>query len=339
MGKKITIRDIAAEAGVSITAVSFVLNGKGGSINKKTAQRILDVCEKHNYKRNYIAIALKNKSTHVVGILVPDIENGYYSRIIKCLEGKLHDLGYSLIIANSGYDIHDFKENIENLIEKQVDYCIIVPPSKVSLESKKTLRDIRDILNVPYVILDRKLDFGNTSIVINNDVNGGYIATKYLLDNGHKEIACITGPNSVSSSSDRLKGYKKALEDNNIEFDPSLIYEGNYEFDGIEEKVRDIIINKGIKAIFAFNDLMAYAVYKVCTEQKLVIGKDISIVGFDDNQFSSLITPGLTSVRQNIELLCDSTIKSMFATKAFGEPTIIEPTLIVRGSVKNVSSN
>lgn len=334
----VTIKDIAKECNCSITSVSFVLNGKSDFVGKETAERILATCKKYNYKPNYIAAALKNKTTKTVGILIPDIENSYYARIIKCLENLLKEKGYSLIFADSGYNFDQFEKNVIDITNRSIDYLIIVPPSLFQEVDEEKINNVAKMITVPYVILDRKISFGDCPIIINDDIKGGYLATKYLIDLGHKKIACITGPKNISSSLERLKGYKKALKEAHIPFDNSLLVEGNYRFEGSINVAKDIILNKKADAIFAFNDLSAYAVYKIANDNDIKIGEDLSLVGFDDNQFSGLISPGLTSVKQNIEGLCKTVIKKLMSGNQTNNTTKIEPTLTIRGSVKNVKS-
>ena len=330
----ITIKDIAKECDVSITAVSFVLNGKDDLVSEKTKEKILNTCKKYNYKPNYLASALKSKTTNTIGVLIPDLENGYYTRILKGLDLLLKEKGYFLIISESGYDFNQFKDAIVDMIDKSIDYLVIVPPSKFGKIKKETIADVLKAIDIPYCILDRQLDVEQKNAVINNDIKGGYIATKYLLDNGHRKIACISGPSDVSSSIDRLEGYKLALKEYNIAFDDSLVFESNYRFEETLGIAEDIIINKKIRSIFAFNDLMAYAVYKVANKYKLNIGEDISLVGYDDNKFSSLIAPGLTSVKQDIDKLCEEVVNSLFNNNESTSVIMVEPTLSIKGSVK-----
>lgn len=332
---KVTIKEIAKESGVSVTAVSFVLNGKASSVSKETAEKVLSVCQKYNYKPNYFASALKTKTTHTVGVLIPDIENGYYSRIIKSLESNLTPKGYSLIISSSGYDSENFMKNIADIANKQIDFFVIVPPSNIKGDAI-TEEKLNSLVTSPIIILDRKIEGVNAPLVINDDKKGGYIATDYLIKKGHKCIACITGPKNVSSSNDRLSGYKQALKDNGISFDNNLIFEGNYQFDGALESAKKVLSNDKVTAVFAFNDLMAYAVYKVANEMNKVIGKDVSIIGFDDNQFSSLITPSLTTIKQNIDLICNSVVEMMLSKEITNGKIVVEPGLVERSSVNAI---
>jgi len=334
---KITIKDIAKECGVSITAVSFVLNGKVDSVSKETAERILNVCKKHSYHPNYFASALKSKATKFIGILIPDLENGYYARILKSLENIFDEKGYSLLIESSGYDFDKFLSNIDQLVSKSPEYCIVIPPSNFQESNPKELAKLKELINVPFVIFDRKIDYCECPLIVNDDEKGGYIATEYLINKGHKKIYCITGPRGISSSEDRYKGYCDALKNHGIELDKNLVFEGNYQYENALEIARKIIKKGEFCSVFAFNDLMAYAFYKTAHELGMQIGKEISIVGFDDNSFSNLITPGLTTVRQNIEKLCEAVVDQLFLKEEFLKTITIEPTLIERGSVNDTT--
>ena len=334
MNNQITIKDVAQEANVSITAVSFVLNGKENNVSKETAERILSVCKKYNFKPNYIASSLKSKTNRTVGCIVPDLENNYYSRLIVRLEEYLREEGYTVLITNTGYDVEKCFSSIDEMLNRKVGFMVIIPPSsfyyKNSDFAKTTLN-----LEIPYVILDRKMGEDKNKAVVTDDVRGGYLATKYLLDKGHKRIAAITGPNETSSSLSRLEGYKKALEFAGISYDSSLVFEGDYRFESGEKIANKILDDKlDIDAIFAFNDLMAYGVYRASNEHGVKIGKDLAVIGYDDNRFSSLISPGLTTIRQDIDSLCKAVIEELFNEDRSPKLVSVEPTLVERESVK-----
>ena len=331
---QITIKDVAQEANVSITAVSFVLNGKENNVSKETAERILNVCKKYNFKPNYIASSLKSKNNKTVGCIVPDLENNYYSRLIVKLEEYLRSEGYNVFITNTGYDIDKCFSSIDEMLNRKVGFLVIIPPSSFFYKNSDFAKTTLD-LEIPYVILDRKMGDKKNKAVVTDDVQGGYLATKYLIDKGHKRIAVITGPNETSSSVSRLEGYKKALEIAGISYDSSIIFEGDYRFESGVKWAKKIFEEKlDVDAIFALNDLMAYGVYRASNEYGIKIGKDMSLVGYDDNLFSSLISPGLTTIRQDIDSLCKAVIEELFSEDRSPKLVSIEPTLVERESVK-----
>ena len=334
INSQITIKDIASEANVSITAVSFVLNGKENNVSKETAERILNVCKKYHFKPNYIASSLKSKINKSVGVIVPDLENNYYSRLIVRLEEYLKEEGYNVLITNIGYDEDKCFSSIDEMLNRRVGFLVIIPPSSYFYKNSEFVKATLN-LEVPYVILDRKMGEDKNKAVVTDDIKGGYLATNYLIKKGHTRIAAITGPNETSSSLSRLEGYKKALENAGILVDEAIIFEGDYKFES-GEKIAEKIFNehKDIDAIFAFNDLMAYGVYRASSKFGLKIGKDISLIGYDDNYFSSLISPGLTTIRQDIDTLCKSVIEELFSLDKSPRLISVEPTLIERESVK-----
>ena len=334
MNGQITIKEIAKEANVSITAVSFVLNGKENNVSKETAERILSVCKKYNFKPNYIASSLKSKNCKTVGCVVPDLENNYYSRLIVRLEECLKEEGYTVLITSSGYSIENCLSSIDELLNRKVGFLVIIPPSSLFYKNSEFAKSLLD-LEIPYVVLDRKIGEDINKAVVTDDVKGGYIATKYLIDKGYKRIAAITGPSGTSSSANRLQGYQKALENAGISYDSSLVFEGDYRFESGEMCAKQILDSKiDVDAIFAFNDLMAYGVYRASSERGIKIGKDLSLVGYDDNMFSSLISPGLTTVRQDIDMLCKAVIEELFSEDRSPRLVSVEPTLVERESVK-----
>lgn len=334
MNSQVTIKEIAKEANVSITAVSFVLNGKENNVSKETAERILGVCKKYNFKPNYIASSLKSKNCKTVGCIVPDLENNYYSRLIVRLEELLKEEGYTVLITSSGYSIENCLSSIDELLNRKVGFLVIIPPSSLFYKNSEFAKTTLN-LEIPYVVLDRKIGESKNKAVVTDDVQGGYLATNYLIDKGFKRIAAITGPSGVSSSENRLDGYKKALENAGISYDSSIIFEGDYRFESGEELAKKIFDeHKDVDAIFAFNDLMAYGVYRASDERGIKIGKDISLVGYDDNRFSSLISPGLTTIRQDIDSLCHAVITELFNEDRSPKLVSIEPTLVERESVK-----
>ena len=334
MNNSITIKEIAKEANVSITAVSFVLNGKENSVSKETAERILNVCKKYNFKPNYIASSLKSKNNKTVGCIVPDLENNYYSRLIVKLEECLKEHGYTVLITNTGYDADACLSSINEMVNRKVGFLVIIPTSNF-LSKIDDFVEKTSSLNIPYVILDRKVGEDKNKSVVTNDVKGGFLATDYLIRKGYKRIAVITGPNETSSSLYRLEGYKKALKAVNMPIDESLIFEGDYRFETGERIANKIFKEKlDVDAIFAFNDLMAYGVYRAGNLNGIKIGEDVSLVGYDDNLFSSLISPGLTTVRQDIDTICDAVVAELFSEDRSPNLIAVEPTLVERESVK-----
>lgn len=331
---KVTIKDVAKAANVSITTVSLVLNDKADNISKDTVESVKRVCKELHFERNYIASSLKSKTTKTIGLILPEINNGYYSRIASCIDSLLREKDYTLFTAISNNDFEREMLLFKQMENRRVDYLLILPSStSLSKKNASKLKKALDDISIDFVILDRQTKFNCYTEIVNDDIYGGSLAVEYLINKGHRRIACITGPEDVSSSDDRLLGYKNTLKKHNIPFDESLIYIGDYTFEKAREISKDIIKRDDIDAVFAFNDLSAYAVYDVYTENDKKIARDLSIVGFDDNPLSVLISPSLTTIRQDINEICKKAIEELFLQQPDKKVIKVMPTLIERKSV------
>lgn len=293
-----TIKDIAKEAGVSVTTVSKVLNHNDSDISARTIERVKRIIELKGYVPNSAARSMVTKKTKMIGLIIPDISNNYFAKIAREVEMVFKDLGYAVILCNSDDDYETEIEYFNLLIEKSVDGVIVVPSVKSSEEGFM----IGKYEKKPMVFLDRvfhdeeesRNPLGN---VYFNNIMGGYQATKLLLENGHRNIACITGPLRQRSASDRLQGYKQALAEYGVEYRDEWIFEGNYRFDS-GKKYANQIFKQDITAVFTQNDLMATGLYSVAIEEGIQIGKDLSVIGYDDSDYCEIVSPKLTSVSQ-----------------------------------------
>ncbi len=334
----ITIRDIANACGCSVTTVSFVLNNKCDNIGEETILKVRKAVKELGYAPSFSAASLKTKKSQVVGMLIPDIENDYYIKLIKRLEALLYEKNYGLLILSTNDSFEKELSAIDMFKRRGIDYLILVPGiESLKEENSKTYQKCLENLPFNHLILDRKITNFDSLEVLNDDILGGKIATEMLINNGYNKIACITGPHDVSSSIMRLEGYKQCLAKHNLDFDPSLIFEGNYRYESGKKIGEEILKHKDIDAVFAFNDLMAYGFYTTCINNNVSIGKDIQIIGYDDSNFSTLITPSLTTIRPDVDKISETIFKIIFddaiTTNKKGS-YLIEPTLIIRKSVE-----
>lgn len=295
-----TLKDIATKTNLSISTISLVLNGKASNIPQKTKDLVLKAAEELNYRPNHMAVALVTKRTRTIGLIVPDIRNNFFSNLAKGIEDECRRNDWTLILCNSN-DIHERDiEYINMLASKGVDGILYCMAADSSLEKFNECYELLKTLNIRFIMLDRSFDTTDVLSASLNHVNGAYLATKHLLDLGHKKIGCVTGPNHLMDSNKRLKGYIMALEEAGIPFDESIIIEGNYKMEsGLN--AADKLISFDITSIFAFNDLMAYGVFKGLRNHGYSIPKDISIVGYDDIYFSEILEVPLTTIHQPVE--------------------------------------
>jgi LacI family transcriptional regulator len=339
-----TIKDIANYTGFSVTTISLVLNGKADKIPKSTKDVIFDAVEKLNYRPNQIAVGLVKKRTKTIGLVISDVSNVFFSNLAKGVEDECRRNGWNLILCNTN-DLHKRDlEYIQVLADKGVDgilFCMSLDSDKKrALESV----DLMKKLKMPFVMIDRFLEEVDCCSVIVNHRSGGYAATKHLLELGHQNIACVAGPLALEDSQHRLKGYKEALEEYGIAYDPDLIYEGNYDRESGKEAVEYILgLSKKVTAIFSFNDMSAYGVYNRLKKHNYYIPRDMSLVGYDDIFFSEILDVPLTSVSQPVYDMGVEAVQQIISEIGSGVNSrkciTFQPKLTVRESTQRLKEN
>ena len=292
---KITIKEIAKEANVSIATVSMVINKKDSNITDATRNRVLEVVKKYNYIPNAMAGSLVTQRTHIIGLILPDITNPFFPGIARGAEDRANKAGYSIIFCNTDDGLEVQEKYIETLTKKMADGIIIAHSS-----NSEKMSEILERCKVPIILIDRDFDSENIcgKVLVDNS-NGAYKAVAYLIKNGYKKIAYLSGPLKTRTASDRLEGYKKALEDNVIEYNENLIKFGEYRIEwgrtGVNEFLEE---NTDFDAIFCGNDLIAIGAMKELKEKGYSIPDDIGVMGYDDIYMASLVEPSLTTIRQ-----------------------------------------
>jgi len=289
-----TIKDIAREVGVSPSVVSRALNNKYG-VKESTRQAILRVAKEIGYHPNAAARSLVTRRSETIGVIIPDISEPFYSRMIKGMEYIASKTGYTLLFSNS-YESLEQSKVVQKMVEAQrVEGLIIVGSSRKEREYIQNLAD----KGTPFVVIERHYSDPKMNCIWIDNVAGGYIATKHLIECGHTRIAHITGDLDFEVAAERFEGYKRALEEAGIGFSPELIVQGAFVWqDGYHGMKTLLERNPRCTAVFVGNDVMAYGALQAIAEAGLSVPQDISVVGFDDLEFSSLTNPPLTTVRQ-----------------------------------------
>ena len=306
--KYITLKMVAESAGVSVNTASRAINSKS-DINEETKKRVLQVAQELGYVRNATAVALRTRKTGTIGVVIADNRNPFYAELLNGIEVAAREKNYHIILANTQRDYKKEEEAINLLLTKRVDGLLITP-----VQDKD--EDIKNLLdaNIPFVVMGR--DFENIEIdaVFNDEVKEGFLATEYLIKKGHKRIALVDGFIYKSPAKGRLEGYKKALDKYRISLDESLISVGDINIeDGYERTKQMLEKNLDFTAIFTYNDMMAFGSMQAIKEKGLRIPEDIGLVGYDDIQFSSLISPSLTTIRLKKQELGIESVKLLFS--------------------------
>lgn len=295
-----TLKDIAKACNVSVTSVSLVLNNKPNRISKKTIEKIKNAAEELGYMANKSAIGLVKGITNVIGLIIPDLQNQYFSDLVSRIESILSAAGYNLMIGHS----HDNAIKEINLVKSfysyNIDGLILIISSNHSEETYSNLNEYLTKVDKPVVYIDRKMPDMQFPCFLTNDRYGGYIATKHLLSLGHRTIGCLTGPLNIESAYERYLGYLDALNEFNINVNQKLCFEGDYYVDSGFISF-PYFIKQSVTAIFSANDVMAFGLFRSAYESNVSIPEDISVIGFDNNFSCKFTNPPLTSVEQSTD--------------------------------------
>lgn len=308
---KVTIKDIAKECGISPASVSLVLNNRESRISEATKKKIQETIEKYNYRPNKLAISLLTNSTFTFGVIVPDISNIFFAELCRGCESEARKHNYAIIVTSAEEFPANNMQYLNMLIDHQVDGVVYAAPSNIDDQDIQAICSKITETKTPFVAVDRILNFPSAKSIINDNIHGGYIATKHLLELGHRRIGCLTGPLCNQVSEDRLRGYQKALQEFGVPYDPVLIREGNFAVSCGYDSLA-YMRGKGATALFCFNDMMALGVYRAIRDYKLRLPDSISLVGYDDIYIADLLEPPLTTVSQPAFEIGASAIRALF---------------------------
>lgn len=337
----VTLKDIAREAGVSVSTVSRVLNKKSKTarISPETEALIMKAAKKLKYNPNQLARSLRLKKTHTIGLVVPDISNPFFAFVTRVIQKHAYDAGYSLVVCNTDEDLNTETEQVLLLRGKGVDGFIIMP---VGLDQNH----IRELLeyNKPLVLLDRCFDSIDANSVGVDNYTGAFMGTEHLIKNGHEEIAIIQGLPNTSTNSSRVRGYRDALLRYDIPVRDENIVGNDFRKDNgyIETKLL-LGRHKPPTALFTMSDLITLGALEAIYESGLSIPEDISIISFDEVDFAPFLKAPLTVVRQPRELLGQAAVKLLIDDIRFKgdkpkQKVELKTELIVRESVRDLKS-
>lgn len=291
-----TLKDVAKYAGVSITTVSRVLNDTS-KVNPDTLQRVQRAMRKLGYQPNRVAQRLRTTrgQSKMLGLIIPDIQNQFYSSIVRGIEDVAYDKNYAVILCNSDESSNKEKFYLDVLQSESVDGVILHPIHQHSKVLEGLIKS-----GVPAVCVDRKLVRERVDTVVINNVHGGYMAVEHLISLGHKRIGILSSFPEFSSFEERQNGYEQALRDNGLEMDKDLMKMGDPRSAKNARKLTKqlLALDNPPTAIFATNNLMTLGLLEAVNEAKLKIPDDISAIGFDDMPWSKAVTPPLTVIRQ-----------------------------------------
>lgn len=294
------INDVAERANVSITTVSHVIN-QTRYVSDDLTERVRKAMEELDYHPNSLARGLRSGKTKTIGLVIPDISNQFFAEISRKIEDKGYENGYSVILCNTDDDPYKEKNYIDVLLAKKVEGIIFISAGVESNYLEKTIE-----FNIPIVVVDRDIKENDYDIVLVDNSVGGFDATRYLIELGHRRIACIAGPSPITPSAQRVAGYKQALQEAGIQIDTNLIIPGDFHYESGDRAMRALLaLPQPPTAVFACNDMMALGAFQAVNNQGMKIPEDISVIGFDNIPFSQTVYPTLTTMAQPIHEMAD----------------------------------
>lgn len=289
-----TIYDVARAAGVSISTVSHVLNSTR-YVSDQTKAQVLQAVAELNYRPSSLARALVRQETQTIALIVPDNVNPFFAELAHGIEDYGFRAGYNVILCNSNRDRTKELAYLDMLISKRVDGLIYMTVDK----SEELLQPLLDN-HIPVVTFDR--DYRNLDAIMLDNFRGGYEAAQHLLRLGHTRIACISGPDILTRSGDRVRGYRQAMVDAGVAAPEALLVRGDWTYQsGQDTAARLFALPSPPTAIFACNDTMAVGAISYLTQKGLRVPEDVSVVGFDNIALSAFSCPPLTTVATPVD--------------------------------------
>ncbi|WP_318451757.1 substrate-binding domain-containing protein [Photobacterium leiognathi] len=334
-----TMKDVAKLAGVSTSTVSHVIN-KTRFVSEEISERVNKAAKELNYYApSALARSFKVNRTKTIGMLVTTSTNPFFGEVVKGVERSCYQQGYSLILCNTEGDHQRMHESINTLLQKRVDGLILMC---ATLEGEHF--DIFEhYADIPVVVMDwGPMQFTSDKIQ-DNSLRGGYMAAKYLIDAGHSEIGCITGPLDRIQAEMRYNGYLQAMDEAGFSVEPSWVVEADFECEGGYNAFTQLYANGTLpSALVVANDMMAMGVINAANELGIQIPEQLSIIGYDDIHIAKFMSPSLTTIHQPKYRLGQAAVETLLTRLDEPEtaPRIIElePTLVERNSVKSLRS-
>ncbi|WP_066220171.1 LacI family DNA-binding transcriptional regulator [Formosa haliotis] len=295
MNDKVTIYDIAKKLGITGATVSRALNNNP-KISEATRKLVAKTAKEMNYKQNKVALALKSGKSNNIGVVVPYIDRSFFSSIIRGIEEELYPKGYHVIICQTHEEEQNEIDTINNLLNAQVD-GILMSVTKQTSQLSHFNRVLEK--NIPLIFFDRRINIKGVSSVTIDDYQGGYDATKHLIDEGCKRIAHISGDTALEIYKERVEGYKGALKDVNFTFNPDYFIQTKSDIEAGQNAILKLLaLETPPDAIFSSSDYVALGVIQKLKELGKRVPEDFRVVGFSNEPFTKFMELTITSVDQ-----------------------------------------
>ena len=328
--KRVTLKDIAKEVGVSAMAVSKVLNDRPG-VSAEVSEKIRETAKRLNYTPNLMAKGMRLRESKTIGVITSDSSHSFFPLVIRGIEDAASRQGYSVLLSNTNGDVQTEMNNVKLLLSKRVDGIILISST---LTSKKYSAFLSEC-HVPIVFAVRRNEYSGFDCVVNDNIYGARIMTDYLIEKGDRRIHFINLPSTSPSAKDRLAGYKSALAAHSIQYDKALVSNALPTIEDGKSKMEELLARDTPAAVFCGCDMIAIGAMELLLGLGYKIPGDIRLASYDNVLFSEYLKVPLTTVSQpkyeigfkSAEILIDR-IKNERAPSVI----LMKPELVVRQS-------
>lgn len=339
--KRVTIRDVAREAGVSVTLVSFVMNAKRGEdgkldcpVNQDTAKRVLEVARKLGFRRNLSAASLRSGKSNTIAVIPNDISNKFFAGISRNIEEEAVKYGYTVFFASSEENADRLSDVMDAVLAHNVDGVIVAPCTG----GEEAIRKATDAM-VPVVLLDRDIntlgEAEGVGKVLLDDVVAGCMATQKMIDAGYRNVEMISYSLGISSIAERERGYRETMESNGLGDKVNVYYTDYGKTGDVEQFIKDAI-DRGCDGLFLPTYSLSAQVLAAMKKLGLRTPEDLAIVGFDESDIYSLYSTTITHIIQPLKALGEKSVDvlvSMIQGKG-AESIVLSPELVSGGSTE-----
>jgi LacI family transcriptional regulator len=337
MFKKATLKDIARELNITVSAVSKSLNNHS-AMSDATKDLVQKTAARLNYQQNRIALSLKTGKSHIIGVMIPSADKLFFGSVVHGIEKIINPLGFNLLLFQTNESPEYEAKGIDTFLQANVD-CIIASIAKETTHYEH-YAEVKN-RNIPLILFDRAEESLGVHSVKIDDYKGGYMATEHLIQNGYRNIGHIAGLQHVQIFKDRFRGYRDALLANGMQFNETMVYYGKNSIESGGEGMQHLLNNNSkIDAVFCIEDFTALGAMQLLKDQHIKIPKEMGVIGFANESFGKYISPTLTTIDQQTVHMGEEAaklfIKLMDRKHIYNnlESVVLEPIIVERASTK-----
>ncbi len=330
-----SIAEIARICGVSKATVSRVINNIPQGVGPETREKVLKTIRELNYRPNALARSVATSKSGTIGLIIPDVSNFFYPKIIRGVTDYMDSCGYSVIVANSDYDPEREAQQLLRLVDRRVDGILLCS----GVSNRDFLADFRRH-NIPLALLGRNFDNSLSDASITGDnVRGGYKSASYLISHGSRRVVYVEGNPDIAGSRQRLEGYRQAHREYGLPVREEYILSGEYSIEFGRDAV-DALLEKGVEfdAIMTGSDLIAIGIVSQLIRRGIRVPEDVEVIGFDNIELTTVFTPNLSTISKPhyrmAQHIAEQLVRIIQGETLPIAHTVIEPELILRETTR-----